>query len=197
MTESQITTSIDWLDCLGPARGLSDLTLARWFYAGHKDPLAASRQAMRRAASRNHCELFEAMIQPPLDFSSGPLHEHTPGDDEPNYGAIEWAAKKRFSKPQLRALYVTACNGRRIRPQEASHDLSGVAELYLQRFRNNNSWISEDVLRGNWKGAGTAIPDALLKSEVTETAVEFIGRYSTDRLREIHRSLSHMPYVMY
>lgn len=122
-----------------------------------------------------------------------------PGAPLPDFGAISWESKKRWSRRAEVMTLVTATKaaanrfggsgGSRPRDVEVSHDL-GVAETYLF-FREHDpramSWVSEASLKR--RGAGKnkePLPDALVSDGSLSIVIEFVGRYSTKRLKEHH-----------
>jgi hypothetical protein len=128
-----------------------------------------------------------------------PILVWTPGDAEPNFGAIAYRLNIRWKEP-FRAVTVYLASSKlaqlfgarsRVlkRPYQSNHD-THVAGLYVKYFveepEKADAWISEDVLAPSRKHQ--KLPDAELHftDGRAPLVIEFGGAYRSDRLRKVH-----------
>lgn len=140
-----------------------------------------------------------------------PLARWQPGEPEPDFGAVAYAAQQRFTdRPVRRISIYTASNkllamyGLPPRPHlklhQATHDL-GVLEAYFYcrsrwphyEFRGEDCFSHE-------RGHGEGVEDAqLLDGEEVVAVVEYAGTYRRHRVRHFHEHVAErqVPYLLF
>ena len=139
----------------------------------------------------------------------GPLLRWSPGEPEPDLGAISYRAQSRWTGEYRPTLAVIASKkasrlfggsgGRYPRSSEETHDVH-LASVYLHYLANHPnlalSWRHEDT---NETIRGQKVPDALVTIVGRKVAVEFAGKYGKAKLRELHDHCEKagMPYELW
>jgi hypothetical protein len=121
----------------------------------------------------------------------------------PQFGAISWQGRRRIragtAKPariywatHQAARIVGGVGGKLRQPWQLQHDL-GVTSVYLLLRRTcptlAEHWVSEDMYRLEFgQRRGEKIADAFLVNPPGQVyrVIEFVGDYSTKRLRDFH-----------
>ena len=138
-----------------------------------------------------------------------------PMQASPPFGAISWRGRQRIraqaAKPtriywatHRAARTVGGIGGKLRQPWQLQHDL-GVTSVYLLLCRTEpvlaEHWVGEDVYRREFgQRRKEKIADAFLLNPAGQVyrVIEFVGDYSTGRLRDFHRYWSHrrIPYEL-
>lgn len=133
----------------------------------------------------------------------------------PPFGAISWRGRRRIragtAKPtriywatHRAARTVGGIGGKLRQPWQLQHDL-GVTSVYLLLCRTEPAlaehWVSEDIYRREFiQCRRDKIADAFLLNPAGQVyrVIEFVGDYSTQRLRDFHRfwSRRRIPYEL-
>lgn len=144
-----------------------------------------------------------------------PVHEWSPGDNEPNFGALAYRLQTRWTQPLTtielyHATSKTAARfggfgGRLNFPLQATHDLH-VAQIYL-RLRLSDpaaaeDWVSEETLSTTVRPKkGDKLPDAVLNHAdgSMRLVIEFGGAYDRGRVEKLHRYChrQEVPYQLW
>ena len=146
------------------------------------------------------------MVKPVLSWS--------PGDEEPNLGAVAWQLQSRWtSGPCIVTVYLATTKATRIfggkargylkQEYQATHDL-GVSQMFLNLRQRSpdlaRAWIGEDILAPYRRRQ--KLPDAVIASspEATPTVVlEFGGAYDKPRVQSFHNDCRNRgtPYELW
>lgn len=144
------------------------------------------------------------LAHPLLDLSE-PVARWRPGDPEPDFGAVSYRLKARWTLgpkrttvylPTRRAVHLFGgAGGRFDYPLQATHDLH-IAALYVRlattRPEEADHWRGEEMLRlARTRGRGK-VCDAVIVNEREKPiqAIEFGGSYRADRVRAFHRVMA-------
>lgn len=105
-------------------------------------------------------------------------------DATPERMTVNWATEKTVR-------FLGGVGGRLRQPLQIAHDL-GVTSVYCRRHAlklRSGIWVSEDLFRLSFAQPRSKIPDAVLLNDLgeVESAIEYGGEYSADRLRAFHR----------
>jgi hypothetical protein len=177
---------------------------------------SAGRRLMRLCSARLLLRT-RVLVHPILDLQS-PVVTWSPGQPQPDFGAVSYALKARWTSSAcpstvyfaaLRTVHLFGGAGGTLDyPLQATHDLH-VAAIYI-RLRQDDPelaarWQGEELLReGRKKGRGKVCDAALVsvlpsgKVKLTR-AVEFGGSYRADRVRAFHRVMENrrLPYELW
>ena len=147
---------------------------------------------------------------PPI---TGPLFEWEPGDPEPDFGAIAWAAQERWRSlvPKETTIYVVAKKALSLlglppRPRvkllhHVTHDLA-MCEVYsyCQKVFPKYDFLGEDMF-APFRGHGEGVEDAQLIDGQgnVRRIVEHAGRYRKDRCVHFHEHVAErgLPYSLF
>ena len=144
-----------------------------------------------------------------------PYASWQPMQAPPPFGAISWRGRQRIraGAAQPTRIYwatrraartVGGIGGRLRQPWQLQHDL-GVTSVYLLLCRTDpglvEHWVGEDVYRREFgQRRKEKLADAFLLNPTGQVyrVIEFVGDYSTGRLRAFHRFWSHrrIPYEL-
>lgn len=160
------------------------------------------RPATRRLAVLESAALVRSFHQLiTLPHGVKPICRWTPGDCQPDFGAIAWRLqRRRMFRPRTERLYVsTAVGARRFggvrrdelaHPFQLTHDL-GVAEMYLALWAARPDlaelWIDEARLAPH--RVRQKLPDAVIATHpaaVPILVMEYGGQYPKRRLVDFH-----------
>ncbi len=143
-----------------------------------------------------------------------PIASWSPGDLEPDLGAIAWKLQSRWIEPprQCRAYLATSlaakhfggrANGKLKHQYQATHDL-GLTEVYL-RLRQDRPellpyWLGEDLVAPY--RLRQKLPDAIIAESPSATpklVIEFGGSYDKQRVTNFHRDCQDraLPYEIW
>lgn len=159
------------------------------------------------------CETTLSLIVPAVQRK--PYAFWRPTQETPKFGAISWQGRQRLrngmTKPTRiywathRAVRTVGGIGGKLRqPWQLQHDL-GVTSVHLLLRRSEPTlaahWISEDIYRREFgQRRKDKIADAFLVNPMGQVyrVIEFVGDYSTQRLRDFHRfwSRRRIPYEL-
>ncbi|MFA6043744.1 MAG: hypothetical protein WC718_02060 [Phycisphaerales bacterium] len=186
-------------------RVLSVHQAARTWWTDSSAPLKACQLRLRELAAMGLLDLFDMLAHPELELAT-PLTVWQPGLDRPDLAAIAHRARARWTRASVSTTLVCATGeggakvggegGRRPRTSEATHDLH-VATTFLVMRRQlptrARSWRSESLLQHRAQALPKAnpaprdrLPDAMVRDGRSETAIEFVGDYATDKMAEFH-----------
>lgn len=173
---------------LGPAaRRLGTLAAAGWL---RRDAVTASRE----------------------HYLHRPLFVWAPLEEEPHFGSLARLAAERFQGgPEEQRIVVRATekaaalfggHAGSLKTASIHHDIQ-LAGLYLHlrdnRCADAEAWVSEATLAAERRGQ--ILPDACLADEngTVTKAIEYLGRYTPDRLRRLHEDCSEraIPYELW
>jgi hypothetical protein len=158
---------------------------------------------LKRLLRTGLVEPVRLYARPPLALEN-PLAIINPGDQEPDYDAIEWMAEKRIEEPReyvayratQRAANIYGGTVAQLQPLQAGHDIqiSSVLEAHRRRGVNVTNWAGEDRL-GSLKKLLPKLPDALVMGAPI-IVVEVIGRYPASRVREFVRAFNGLQWTV-
>ena len=173
-----------------------------WPDAKNATRLADSR--IRKLQEAGWLERHIGLSHPLLKLSA-PIFSWTLGDPDPNFGAISYRLKKRWTKPPVETPFVIATKaaadqwvgygGRLPRRTETTHDLHMAAVFLLMREQRPElveTWVSEAELAsrhpGKWKTDKyeQKVPDAMVATDDGPIVIDFGGSYSAEKLRVFH-----------
>lgn len=172
---------------------------------------AAATALLKRLTAKGYLARRTVVIHPPLRFES-PLFVWQGPDDAALFHPhrLAWQAASRWDEPRRRTLVAAATPkaakqfggplGERIpRLREIEHDCAGMTELWLhfaetapERAR---TWQPEEELLA--AGHRAPIPDAIVGSGQTTTAIEFAGRYRAEKITTLHAALAAQRYELW
>ena len=148
------------------------------------------------------------LCHPEIELSE-PVLRWTPGDEEPDLGAIAYQLQSRWSEPSEAVSCVNATvvarnryggyiGGRRPRVSETTHDLH-LAQVFLRlRDRSRDearAWISEHQQQA--EGAKKSkLPDAILRLEQPRV-IDFGGSYPKAKLQSFHEANRESSYEIW
>lgn len=140
-----------------------------------------------------------------------PLCVWNPGDVLPDFGALAYAAKRRWDERPIRRQTVYTASEKLLRMyampsrsplklHHATHDLA-VTEVYYFCQANwpQYQFIGEEVY-APMRGHGEGVEDAqLVDGEQIIAAIEHAGSYRKDRIIHFHNHVSErdLPYVLF
>jgi hypothetical protein len=174
-------------------RSVCELLFAHRIKAAQHFPAGILRRVLRTGL----VEPVRIFARPPLDLQE-PLAVIRPGEPEPDFDALAYAATKRIEAPREYTVYRASAKAARLyggtvppsHPLQCGHDiqLSSVVEAHRKRGTIIDNWISEDRLQ-SLKKLLPKIPDALVFG-LPIIAVEVIGDYPATRIREFARAFN-------
>jgi hypothetical protein len=161
--------------------------------------------------ARGWVDATRVLARPVLDLTA-PVATWRPGEQAPDFGAISYRLRARWSEPpRLATVYLPTKKAARLfggpggrfdYPLQATHDLH-VAALFVRLNAEDpeaaSRWRGEEWIRlGRKKGK---VCDAWIVGarEKPVLAVEFGGSYRADRVAAFHRGmdLRHLPYQIW
>lgn len=174
------------------------------------NPTRAAQMWVRRQAADGLLTFKSTLSHPLLDLSA-PLLDWSPGEHSPNFGKLSYQAKRRYSERLSLQTTVSATvlaknrfggglPNRPVRARELDHDI-GVSQVFFHLLQYQPElaamWLHEDspCFPRHYR-SGDKVPDALIKSS-PEIVVEFGGRYSAKKLREIHTAFGGGRYMLW
>jgi len=154
------------------------------------------------------------VLAAPLPDLSHPILRWSPGQPEPDAGAIAWQLQSRWTQgPRLEFVYLATAAATRIfggkargylkQEFHATHDL-GVSQMYLDlRSRSPKlaeTWIGEDILAPYRRRQ--KLPDAILATRPDAqplVVLEFGGAYDKRRVQAFHNDCRDrgLPYELW
>lgn len=159
-----------------------------------------ARRRLRRLAESGLVALT-TVIAHPVSALLAPVVSWSPGDPEPNCGAVAWQLQRRWRDPvrstttylatrRAASLFGGRANGKLKHRYQATHDL-GVTAIYLQLKRTRpdlaEHWIGEDLLAPYRRKQ--KLPDAVVADHPGTTpslVLEFGGAYDKQRVKDFH-----------
>lgn len=169
--------------------------LGRTWWADSAEPQTNARRRMKALAAAGLVDLVPLTAHPEVELLE-PLATWQLGLPVPDFESLSRVLSKRFGEPERTvdcvfatteaAAVVGGSAGRAMRDSEATHDIH-LSAVYL-RMRAElptraRSW------QGEWglpKGHGVKVPDAMVRDGKFDTAIEFGGSYSAEKLAEFH-----------
>ncbi len=206
-----MTKGFEILDALtGHARLITDDQAGHTWYASTEQPRKFALQEFRRLERKGLVAVQTLSARREIALA-GPLVRWTPGQGqpEPHWGKITYAIQKRWKCVPVRAVNIATATSKAqeltggllkprkaIRPAEVTHDIH-VTAIWLTLRREApelaERFVPEDALpRGDWQQ-----PDAILRTDTGDVAIEFGGVYSSSRLQSFHKHFRHMPYEIW
>jgi hypothetical protein len=175
--------------------------------AGRKNAERRARRLMRLGLLARE----RLLVEPIIHFKK-PLIRY-PEDGVPDPDALEYAARKRWTRPPaltfvyfatpLAAAYFGGTGREEItKPHQVTHD-AHVMEAYLHLLAKDpgraKRWVGEDNFHRFPVLAGVTCDAAILSEdkESIERAIDFGGSYRTDRWRDLHEKLRSFNYEVY
>lgn len=193
-------------------RLLSVAQVARTWWKKLHRASAASR--LRQLAEAGLIEVENLMTHPEI-LLAAPVVAWCPGDDEPDFGAVAYRLKSRWTEAPIPTPLVNATRaavgmfggytgGRGPRPSETTHDLY-LAQVFLSLQAADPSlakrWVSENELYADGRGRNERLPDAVIRGrragEPPARIIEFGGAYSKSKLADFHRAFSTYSYEVW
>lgn len=176
--------------------GLCQVAETWWTNSARKSEEARSR--LKQLEERGLVQFLNLLARP-VPVLSLPLCIWKPGDPKPEFGAVSYRLRSRWTLPvrSVSGVMATAQAGNRFagkggrppRASEATHDLC-LAAVYLGMRTANpkraQRWISEAMLFERGLGRGDRLPDAAIVTRNGTTAIEFGGAYPTAKVAEFH-----------
>ncbi len=183
---------------------LGQIARVWWSHDPHSIPTVTRR--LHRLVDLGLVRTCRVMLHPELSLRA-PLATWSPGRTRPDFGAVSYAARSRWTEP-LRSepiAFATARAadaagghaGRAPKPSEATHD-AHLATLYL-RFMTDRpaaaaTWRHESDILASRHTVRTRrrrrrfekLPDAVINECGQCVTVEFAGAYARDRVRAFH-----------
>lgn len=170
--------------------------VARTWWPESQDGQGLARRRLRALEDGGLVTLTSLIAHPEIDLA-GPLSSWQPGLPEPDFGPVARELARRWTEPERQTLCVVASEeaasvvggsgGRTPRDSEATHDIH-LAAVYLRMAEKlptrASSWRAEASLA---KGQGVKVPDAMVRDGKYDTAIEFGGSYSAEKLASFHR----------
>lgn len=180
-------------------RVLSLAQVARVWWGSRKGSVAQAKNRLRELEGQGWVEVFSILArpEPPLD---SPVTAWTEGGSEPDFGAVSYRLRSRWTEPARHTVAVIAseragsrfggAGGRRPRASEGTHDLC-LAAVYLRLLATEPKraarWISEAKLFESGEGRNGRLPDAAIVTRAGKTVIEFGGAYPPTKIAEFHR----------
>jgi hypothetical protein len=181
-------------------RVLTVRQVARTWWPDAQDPPSAALQRLRQLEGVDLVECFSMLARPEIHLA-GPVVSWRPEDGDPDFGAVAYRLKYRWTEPPQDTPMVIATarcaqrfagyGGRRPRPAETTHDIH-LAQIYLRLLQANDKrtrlWVSEAARARSAarRGRAAKLPDVLVGRPGKFLALEFGGEYDKARLREFH-----------
>ena len=194
-------------------RVLSLTQIACAWWSGVRD---AERGAALRLSKLAEVDLVRcwSVLARPLPLIHGPELSWSPGEPDPDFGAVAWALQSRWTEgPGATPVYVGTkrsagiLGGRAVgqpkAPLQATHDL-GVGEMFVRVLLDRPEllprWVGEDVLKPYRKNQ--KLPDAVIADGPAanpELVLEFGGAYDKRRVTAFHRDCERrqVPYEVW
>ena len=191
---------IDILETLAlKVRVLSVIQIASVWWPLSKYSKLDAKKRVRRLTKAGYIERYQVNTHPMIEMSK-PIFSWRPQVVKPDFSAIAWKLKKRWSEPAVPTwVYVASKktanlfgtnSGKLKRPEQTTHDLH-LTEVYL-KFRRNRpklaaAWVGEDSFK--MAGYGVKDPDAFIVKPRTNhvaAVIEFGGKYSSSRVEGFH-----------
>lgn len=178
-------------------RVLSVAQVASTWWSG--SPGIAAAKSRLRVLEGQGWLLLVGLLARPLPSLETPVVTWSPGDREPDFGAVSYRLRSRWNQPACRILAVVATDqagsrhagkgGRVPRASEATHDLC-LSAVYLRMLEMNpkraRRWISEAMLYERGEGRDSRLPDAAIVTRAGTTAIEFGGAYAPAKVADFH-----------
>lgn len=177
-------------------RVLTTEQVGRTWWPSASEPESAARRRLRALSEAGLVTVQSLLVHPEIELTAPAAIWHR-GLPEPDFSALAPSLAKRWTEPERATSCVAATQqaaaqfggsgGRLPRDSEATHDIH-LAAVHLRMAQElptrAASWTSEAALR---KGQGIKIPDAIVRDGKYQTAIEFGGSYSADKLAGFHR----------
>ena len=187
--------------------------IAGHWWAGNKRQTEDARRRLAALVQAGYLTRSTALAAP-LPPMNGPVIAWSPGEPEPDAGAVAWRLQSRWREsPRVVRVYLATAlatrvfggkaQGRLKQEYQATHDL-GVSKMYLDlRLRSPKlaeAWIGEDILAPYRRGQ--KLPDAIIAEspEHSPTLVlEFGGAYDKPRVEAFHNDCRNrgVPYEIW
>jgi hypothetical protein len=181
-------------------RCLSVVQLVAHWWPASEHALRSANRRIRELEIAGYLVRQRAFAKPLVPLTA-PLVTWRPGEQPPDFAALSYRLKTRFSGAARQIPIVVAttraadqfggAGGRPPRASETTHDL-GLAVVFLQLLRSAperaRGWVSEAALVRGDDVAAHKLPDALiLEPHGEETVIEFGGEYSKAKLATFHQ----------
>jgi len=192
-------------------RFLSIKQAARTYWGRTADPEESARRRIASLEEAGVLRRFTVLAHPELELDQ-PEACWQPGGTPPDFGAVSYRLKARWTETVQPTVIVIATEGagnwmgghggRLPRPSEATHDLH-LAAVYLHMLRHAPErarfWKSEAALQAAGAGRNSRLPDAMISGRQEKTVIEFGGAYSKRKLMEFHRHCEdrQLPYEVW
>jgi len=193
---------------LHKVRCLTVEQVARTWWSGTRHPKQNARRRLQKLEEAQLVQRFTIVSHPEIELDS-PLLRWTPDDPDPELGALSYQVQNRWRDEYrpVQAVIATdkasrlfgGCGGRHPRSSEETHDVH-LASVYLFYLISHPelaaTWLHEDIEETK---PGQKIPDAIMGSDDSRTAVEFAGKYSKEKLLEFHEycRIQSLPYEVW
>lgn len=179
-------------------RVMSLSQIAQTWWPKAKRSLELADDRLQKLATGGWLHLEPRWARPELPISA-PLAAWQPGLTPPDFPALAAHARLRWKEPAVLTRCASATDatavrfggtsGRFSREAEVTHDLH-LARVYLlmrsQLPTRARSWRSEDLVQSERIERAEKLPDALVTDGRHTTAIEFVGVYSAEKLRQFH-----------
>lgn len=179
-------------------RVLSVSQIARTWWPSAKRSLDLAEARLEKLAAGGWLDLESRWARPELPLSE-PVAAWQPGLTPPDFQGLAAHARLRWKEPAVLTRCVSAkdatavryggTTGRFPREAEVTHDLH-LARVYLlmraELPTRARSWRSEDVVQADRIERAEKLPDALVTDGRLSTAIEFVGVYPAEKLRQFH-----------
>lgn len=172
--------------------------IARTWWPHARDPAAAARRRLEALAESDLLTFEPLWARPELALTE-PLATWQPGLRRPDLGQLAPLVRSRWEKPALRTPCAFATRagslrfggegGRSPREAEVTHDLH-LARVYLlmrtELPTRAQSWVAEEGIAAARIDRVQKLPDAQVTDGTHQTAIEFAGAYSLEKLSAFH-----------
>lgn len=178
-------------------RVLSVAQIGRVWWRDSASPVSIVRRRLKQLQEAGYVEPLNLMAHPELPLTE-PIVNWRPGDPAPDFGAVSWRLRSRWTQPLVNTTCAIATRsagqffggygGRKPRRAETTHDLHLSAIFLRMRTLEPSraaTWISE-ADRKKDSGYGEKLPDGIVIDGQQKTAIEFGGAYDKPKLQEFH-----------
>lgn len=194
-------------------RVLTVQQVAHGWFGEAPHPSRQARKSLMKLVTANLVQEHQATMHPMIAVTA-PLLVWRPGGSEPDFGALSYQLKRRWSSPviaqslyhatrEANRLFGGYIGGRKPRISETTHDVH-LAQVYLNLLKTNPraaaNWVSEHQLHAEGGGRNERLPDAVIRyprRKAVQLVVEFGGSYSKCKLIEFHEALRHFCYEIW
>ena len=187
--------------------------IAEHWWTDNKQPNDDARRRLSSLVDAGFLKRSTALAAP-LPPMTEPVLSWSPGDDEPDCGAVAWQLQSRWIEgPRVVTVYLATTKATRIfggkargylkQEYQATHDL-GVSRMYLDLRKRSpelaQAWVGEDLLAPHRRRQ--KLPDAVIapSPDARPTVVlEFGGAYDKPRVESFHNDCRDrgLPYELW